>query len=85
MCSGIFLFIWFSFTTNCTFCTSIFNFLRVPLKPLFFLVVSFGLPLGGVLSINSFDPGFKVIFWLELCVTLLLQKSDQLIRIATDW
>ena len=55
-----------------------FQLFRAPLKPLFFVGVLFGLslPLDEVLSISSFGPGFEVMFWLELCVGLLLQKSD---------
>ena len=78
MPSGMLLFLWSSLTIGGTFCASIFNFLGVPLKPLYILGVPFGLllPLDEVLSIGSFGPRFEVMFWLKLCVTLLLQKSD---------
>ena len=57
------------------------------MKPLFFLGVPFGLPLplDDVLSIGSFVPEFEVMFWLELCVTLLIQQSYKQIRIVTVW
>ena len=41
-----------------------------------FVPFSLSLPLNGILSIDSFGPGFEIMFRLELFVTLLPQKSD---------